>query len=74
MINTHTKYLLGTLPVKLIVAARREKLLRQGKLPVVSQLCLLPKTTHDPNSFIVDISHASVSTPSHHQVLYLCTE
>ncbi|XP_046327842.1 nuclear RNA export factor 1-like [Haliotis rufescens] len=39
--------------------ARREKLLRQGKLPVVSQLCLLPKTTHDPNSFIVDISHAS---------------
>ena len=24
------------------------------------QICLLPKTQHDPNSFIVDVCHASV--------------
>ncbi|XP_041353365.1 nuclear RNA export factor 1-like [Gigantopelta aegis] len=36
--------------------ARREKSIKNGRLPVVSQLCLLPKTTHDPNSFVVDIN------------------
>ena len=40
---------------------RRQKALKKGKLSIVSQLCELPKTTHDYNSFTVDVDHASVS-------------
>ena len=45
----------------LLFTARREKSIKNGRLPVVSQLCLLPKTTHDPNSFVVDINIVRVS-------------
>lgn len=36
-------------------------MLKKGKLSIVSQLCELPKTTHDYNSFTVDVDHASAS-------------
>ncbi|ESO94230.1 hypothetical protein LOTGIDRAFT_232475 [Lottia gigantea] len=38
--------------------------LKQGKLVIVSQLCLLPKTNHDPNSFIVDVGLVSPNVMS----------
>ncbi|CAC5418521.1 NXF [Mytilus coruscus] len=38
---------------------KRQKVLKKGKLGIVSQLCELPKTTHDYNSFVVDVDHAS---------------
>lgn len=41
-------------------AGRKLKLLREGSL-IIPQLCLLPKTVHDPNSFTVD---CSVVTPA----------
>ncbi|XP_023240608.1 nuclear RNA export factor 1-like [Centruroides sculpturatus] len=37
----------------------RHKLLRQGKLSIVSALSEMPKTQHDPNSFTVDVSYVS---------------
>ncbi|XP_054712972.1 nuclear RNA export factor 1-like [Uloborus diversus] len=39
--------------------ADRFKLLKQGKLSVVSALSELPQTMHDPTSFSVDIYHVS---------------
>ena len=40
---------------------KRQKLLKKGKLSIVSHLCELPKTTHDYNSFVLDVDHASAS-------------
>lgn len=40
---------------------RRHKLLTQGGLQVVSYIDKLPKTTHDLNSFTMDIVLATVS-------------
>lgn len=37
----------------------RHKLLRQGRLSVVSALSQMPQTQHDPTSFTVDVSHVS---------------
>lgn len=37
---------------------RKQKLLKYGNL-IVPQICLLPKTQHDPNSFIVDVAYTS---------------
>ena len=39
----------------------RERLLKKGRLQVVSELSALPKTTHDANSFVVDVNLLSVS-------------
>ncbi|OWF40033.1 nuclear RNA export factor 1-like [Mizuhopecten yessoensis] len=39
--------------------SQKQRVLMRGKLNVVSKLCLLPKTTHDYNSFVVDVDHAS---------------
>ncbi|XP_078314032.1 nuclear RNA export factor 1-like isoform X2 [Crassostrea virginica] len=39
--------------------ARKNKLLKRGKINIVAQLCDLPSTTHDYNSFIVDVDHSS---------------
>ncbi|XP_053373641.1 nuclear RNA export factor 1-like [Mercenaria mercenaria] len=39
-------------------SSRKHKLLKKGSL-IVPQLCLLPKTSHDPNSFIVDCNFMS---------------
>ncbi|KAL3874362.1 hypothetical protein ACJMK2_037388, partial [Sinanodonta woodiana] len=41
--------------------SRKNKLLKYGRLPVITQLCLLPKTTHDSNSFVVDVGFVSAS-------------
>lgn len=38
---------------------RKNKLLKQGQISIVAQLCDLPSTTHDYNSFIVDVDHSS---------------
>ncbi|XP_014677623.1 PREDICTED: nuclear RNA export factor 1-like [Priapulus caudatus] len=38
---------------------RRSKLLKRGRLAVVSMLTTLPKTQHDPTSFCIDINHYS---------------
>ncbi|XP_048734460.1 nuclear RNA export factor 1-like [Ostrea edulis] len=38
---------------------RKNKLLKKGRINVVAQLCELPSTTHDYNSFIVDVDHSS---------------
>lgn len=38
---------------------RKNKLLKRGKINIVAQLCDLPSTTHDYNSFIVDVDHSS---------------
>ncbi|KAK6181635.1 hypothetical protein SNE40_009456 [Patella caerulea] len=40
---------------------RNYRLLKRGKIAIASQLCLLPKTSHDPNSFVVDVG---VVTPN----------
>lgn len=40
---------------------RRSKLLRQGKLAVVSYLREMPQTKHDMNSFTVDLTLFTVS-------------
>jgi hypothetical protein len=40
---------------------RKNKLLKKGRINIVAQLCELPSTTHDYNSFIVDVDHSSVS-------------
>ncbi|XP_076442062.1 nuclear RNA export factor 1-like isoform X2 [Babylonia areolata] len=40
-------------------ARTMEKLLKHGRLQVVSSLSSLPKTTHDANSFVVDVSLVS---------------
>lgn len=37
---------------------RKQKLLKYGNL-IVPQICLLPKTQHDPNSFVVDVAYTS---------------
>ncbi|XP_061162409.1 nuclear RNA export factor 1-like [Saccostrea echinata] len=42
----------------------RRRLLKRGKINVVAQLCDLPSTTHDYNSFIVDVDHSSASLRS----------
>lgn len=39
--------------------SQKQRVLMRGKLNVVSKLCLLPKTTHDYNSFVVDVDHVS---------------
>ena len=39
----------------------RDRLLKKGRLQVVSELSTLPKTTHDANSFVVDVNLLSVS-------------
>ena len=44
---------------KIDLAGRKQKLLKYGNL-IVPQICLLPKTQHDPNSFVVDVTHTSV--------------
>lgn len=44
-------------------AGRKSKLLREGS-QIISQLCLLPKTQHDPNSFLVDCGIVSPSMVS----------
>ncbi|KAK3601259.1 hypothetical protein CHS0354_040438 [Potamilus streckersoni] len=41
--------------------SHRNKLLKYGRLLIISQLFQLPRTTHDPNSFIVDVSYVSPS-------------
>uniref|UniRef100_T1JGC8 NTF2 domain-containing protein n=1 Tax=Strigamia maritima TaxID=126957 RepID=T1JGC8_STRMM len=41
--------------------SRRQKLLRQGKISIISYLCQLPKTQHDPMSFSIDVPHFSNS-------------
>lgn len=38
---------------------RKERTLKQGKLNVVARLCLLPKSTHDYDSFKVDVDFVS---------------
>ena len=53
-----TSRLFSFIPVK-----HRDRLLRKGKLQVVSELCSLPKTTHDAHSFVVDVNLLSVSMP-----------
>ncbi|KAL5008704.1 hypothetical protein ScPMuIL_014285 [Solemya velum] len=40
---------------------RRQKLLKRGNGAIVAALFQLPKTIHDPNSIVVDVSHASSS-------------
>lgn len=45
----------------ILISGKRQKVLKKGKLGIVSQLCELPKTTHDYNSFVVDVDHASVN-------------
>jgi len=42
--------------------ARRQKLLKQGRLPVVSFVSEMPRTRHLLNTFTMDISLATVST------------
>lgn len=39
---------------------KRFKLLHQGKLDIVSFLSKFPKTTHDPNSYLIDMPVAVV--------------
>ncbi|KAK3093491.1 hypothetical protein FSP39_016397 [Pinctada imbricata] len=39
--------------------ARQNKCLKKGQLNVVSHLTQLPKTTHDYNSFVIDVDHCS---------------
>ncbi|KAL3887113.1 hypothetical protein ACJMK2_027069 [Sinanodonta woodiana] len=41
--------------------SQKNKLLKYGRIPIISKLCTLPQTTHDTNSFIVDVSHVSSS-------------
>lgn len=41
--------------------ARRQKLLKQGRLPVVSFVSEMPRTKHLLNTFTMDISLATVS-------------
>nr|KAG5687808.1 hypothetical protein BaRGS_005438 [Batillaria attramentaria] len=41
------------------VARRMDQLLKRGRLVVVAQLTALPKTTHDANSFVVDVNFVS---------------
>ncbi|XP_033733776.1 nuclear RNA export factor 1-like [Pecten maximus] len=41
--------------------SQKQRVLMRGKLNIVSKLCLLPKTTHDYNSFVVDVDHASAT-------------
>lgn len=40
---------------------RRFRLLQQGKVDIVSFLCKLPKTNHDPSSLVVDVPLTSVN-------------
>jgi len=42
--------------------ARRQKLLKQGRLPVVSFISEMPRTKHLLNTFTMDISLATVSS------------
>lgn len=46
-----------------IETGRKQKLLKYGNL-IVPQICLLPKTQHDPNSFIVDVPYTSAAVLS----------
>ena len=39
--------------------SRRHKLLRKGRLPIVSFLAGLPKTQHDPTTFTLDLPFTS---------------
>ena len=55
----------------LIFSGRKQKLLKYGNL-IVPQICLLPKTQHDPNSFIVDVSYTSVGSTFVGQLI--CTQ
>jgi hypothetical protein len=44
----------------LVLSAKKHKLLKKGSM-IIPQLCLLPKTLHDPNTFNVDCNLISVS-------------
>jgi len=39
----------------------RQKLLYQGKMAIIACLCKLPRTQHDPLSFVVDVTVFTVS-------------
>ncbi|XP_013404854.1 nuclear RNA export factor 1-like [Lingula anatina] len=45
--------------VKVKDPVKRNKCLKQGKLNVVAALCNLPKTSHDANSFVLDVTNAT---------------
>ena len=40
---------------------KRTKAIKKGRIAVIAHLCSLPKTSHDYNSFIVDVDHVAVS-------------
>lgn len=41
--------------VKVYDNIHRSRMLKQGKINIVSALCDLPKTTHEANSFVIDV-------------------
>ncbi|XP_014209248.1 nuclear RNA export factor 1 [Copidosoma floridanum] len=56
-LNKFNPYLLETRNLlKVLDTPRRRKLLKQGRLPVVSFISEMPRTKHDLNSFTMDLS------------------